>query len=416
MSTRAKILLAVNLILVCLLISTENSLAASEDENTSEHRLKSVRAMGMGNTFAAIANDGDAFYYNPAGLANIRDIRIDIQPIRFIPSEDFYDQLKDINDFMDDMGKISENDDWLEDPEFEDERRRLTDRLESLVSDEFLLDMAIPIRVIVPLHVGDYAVSVGAMTHAWSMAEIAVQRRGLDWDNFIYDVLNDELLYKGTLEASYGAAAAVEVPSSLLPVELSFGITARRIWRWRVTDEDDLLGFEDLMNPYGKDGIEGTADDLARRYLDPDDPWDSVAKGKGFSVDIGSIGTFNDAFNLAVVLQNLIGYVEYDEEEDDDLPLNPGVSAAVNLARLTVPDIPNVDVILAAEVNRTEKARLGLEVIWDLPALALSGRIGSNHGYMTLGAGIQLIFLDFDYAFYTDDDADWHAFSLNLAF
>ena len=59
---------------------------------------------------------------------------------------------------------------------------------------------------------------------------------------------------------------------------------------------------------------------------------------------------------------------------------------------------------------------MGLEVVLDLPLLALSGRIGSNRGYMTLGAGIQFMFLDFDYAFYGDNDADWHAFSLNLAF
>ncbi|MFC1715417.1 conjugal transfer protein TraF [Candidatus Poribacteria bacterium] len=416
MSIRGKTLLATNLTLICFFVFIGSNLLASEGEDAKDHRLKSVRAMGMGNAFAAIANDGDAFYYNPAGLATIRNTRFDIQPVRFIPSEDFYDQFRDINNFLDDLEAISDNQEWLEDPDLEDERRRLMERLESLVSDYFLLDTAIPVRAIVPLHVGNYGLSVGVMAHAWSMSEIAVQRRGLDWSDFIYDVLDDELLYSGTLEASYGAAAAIEFPMSTLPLELSFGITARRIRRWRLTDEDDLLGLEDLMNPYGKDGIEGTSDDLIARFFDPEDPWENVAEGEGYSVDIGSIGTINDAINVAVVVQNLVGHVDYDEEEDDDLPLNVGASAAVNLARLGGSGISNLDIILAAEVDRTNKARMGLEVVLDLPLLALSGRIGSNRGFMTLGAGIQLMFLDFDYAFYADDDADWHAFSLNLAF
>jgi len=416
MSTRAKILLFISLILACLFVSAGNVLFASESENTREDRPKSVRAMGMGNAFSAIANDGDAFYYNPAGLGTIRNIRIDIQPLRFIPSEDFYEQLKTTDELLDDMEAISESVEPLDDPSLDDERRRLMERLESLATDDFLVDVSVPARVIVPFHVGDYGITVGAMTHAWSMSEIEVQRRGLDWSDFVMDALDDEFFYKGILEASYGAAAAIQIPIPPLPVELSFGLTARKIRRWRLTDEDDLLGLEELLNPYGKDGIEGTSDDLVVRFFDPEDPWETVDKGEGYSVDIGSIGTLNDAINVAVVIQNLAGNVGYDKGKDDELPLNVVASAAVNLARLAGPVVSNLDVILAAEVNKNDKARVGLEVVLDLPLLALSGRIGNNRGFTTLGAGIQFLFLDFDYAFYGDHDADWHAFSLNLAF
>ena len=421
MYTRGKTLLAVNLILACLFISTVDSLLASESGDAKELRFRSVRAMGMGNAFTAIANDGDAFYYNPAGLATIRNSRLDVQHAKFMISKDFSDQIGAVSDVVSDVLEISESDEPLKDPELVEERHRLMERLESLISDDFLLDIAFPVRGIVPFNVGDYDFAIGVMTHGWSILEFAVQRRGLDWDYPVYDVLDDEFLYRGMVEASYGMAAAVEIPTiSLplvsLPLELSFGLSVRGIRRWRMTDENDLLSAEDVINPDGADGIEGTADDFEERYVDFDDPWNSVAKGKGYSVDIGSIGTFNDAINVAVVIQNLFGHVDYGEDKDDELPLNFGVSTAVNLTRLAFSHTLIPDVILAVDVDRAEKSRLGLEVVWNLSALELSGRIGSNHGYMTLGVGIQLKVLDFDYAFYGDEYADSHAFSLNLAF
>ena len=206
-------------------------------------------------------------------------------------------------------------------------------------------------------------------------------------------------------ELSYGAAVAVELPVALLPLELSFGVAARRLHRWRITDRDDLLGFDDIL-----------ADDFTERYFDPEDPWASVSEGKGYVVDIGALGSFNDAINLAVVVENLITKMEYKDGTEDEFPAKFGISSAVDLTELTHHGAADVDVMLAGGVNSSKETRLGLEIIWDMPLLKLSGRIGSNEGHMTLGAGIQLAFLDVDYAFYGDEDTNWHAFSLNLSF
>lgn len=37
-----------------------------------EYLKRSIRAMGMGNAFVAVANDGNALYYNPAGLQSLQ--------------------------------------------------------------------------------------------------------------------------------------------------------------------------------------------------------------------------------------------------------------------------------------------------------------------------------------------------------
>lgn len=417
MNTNKKSFFIANLILACFLaFFVVEGISASEGNIAEEFHFRSVRAMGMGNTFAAVANDGDAIYYNPAGLTNIRRTIIDIQPVRIIPSQDVYDQLKNRKQLMDDLGALSETGDPLEDPNLEDERRRLMERMESLLADDFGLDAGIPVRAIVPFHIGSYGLAIGLMSHGWSMTEVAVERRGLDWSNFVMDVLDDEVIYDSLVEASYGAAAAVELPLTPLPLEMSFGLSARRLKRWRLTDRDDPLGLDDLLNPFGPDGIEGNSDDLKARYFDPDDPWSNVSEGKGYCVDAGVIGSFNDAINLAVVARNAMGNVEYEDGTDDELPVDFSASGSVNLTRLSGPGIPLMDVIVAGEVNEDEEIRLGLEVVWDMPLLELSGRIGSNDGYLTFGAGIDLLFLDFDYAFYSDQNTDWHAFALSLSF
>jgi hypothetical protein len=421
MRIRKDMIWIAGLTIVWLLAFSGSSFARFEEEILEDLRYRSVRAMGMGNAFAAIADDGDAFYYNPAGMTSAGGIRVDIQPIRLMPTQDFFGEFKERNQLMDDINAISESESPLEDPELEDERRRIMDRMKRLLDEDLGLDAAAPARIIVPLHVGDYGVAVGGIIHGWSESQVNVQRRGLNWDDFVKGMLDDEVLYNVTAEMSYGGAVAVEIPITSLPLELSLGLGVRRTRRWQMTDKNDLLGIDDLINPDGKDGIEGTADDFKARYFDPDDPWDSVVESKGYNIDIGTLASFDDAINFAIVLQNLAGKIE-----DEKLPRDFGISASVNLAKLPTPDVPMLDVILAAGLDNTEdtqenswvvdKTRLGLEVIWNIPLLALSGRIGSNHGHMTLGAGVQLMFLDFDYAFFGDQNTNWHAFSLSLAF
>lgn len=415
MHIRKNALWAISLIFVYLLAFAGNGLPASEEEGSTFRQYRGVRPMGMGNAFAAIADDGDAFYYNPAGLTIARKPRIDLQPVRLIPTQDLFSELRTLDQLREDIKAINESDKPLEDPDLEDERRRLMDRMEGLMHKNLGLDAAAPARVILPLHVGNCGLAIGGIIHGWSESQIYIRRRGLRWADFVKDMLDDEVVYNIMAEMSYGGAAAIEVPIQPLPLEASFGLGVRRIHRWQMDDVDDPLGIEDMLEA-----------DFEERYFDPEDPWGSVVEGKGYSIDLGAIASFHDTANLAVVIQNLAGEIKYEEGADEELPQNLGVSAALNLAKLAAPDIPALDIILAAGLDKNDKTwerdgivsktRLGLELIWRLSSIALSGRIGSNYGYMTVGAGIQLLFLDLDYAFYRDPDTDWHAFSLNLAF
>ncbi|HGJ64289.1 TPA: hypothetical protein ENS27_02740, partial [bacterium] len=79
------------LVFIILLFQTDNILANAENW---DFQYRGVRAMGMGNAFGAVSDDGDAFYYNPSGLTSIRKFRLDLQPVRVIPTEVFYNETK----------------------------------------------------------------------------------------------------------------------------------------------------------------------------------------------------------------------------------------------------------------------------------------------------------------------------------
>lgn len=71
---RAPVLLKYCLIL--LIVSGLFSQAAFGDE--PEHLRQSVRALGMGGAFIAVANDEFALYYNPAGLQSVQQTIVEI--------------------------------------------------------------------------------------------------------------------------------------------------------------------------------------------------------------------------------------------------------------------------------------------------------------------------------------------------
>lgn len=395
------------------LIFISNSSIAFDYISPLERQYRSVRAMGMGNAFGAVANDSDALYYNPAGIATIKDTRVDLQPMGIIITRDLYGELANIQELIDDMEAINKSPDPLKDPNLEDERLRLMNRMKVLTRKKLGLDTASPLKFIVPLSLGKYAIAVGGIAHAWSQSQIQVQRVGLPWDDFAKDLLNDELFYNIIGEISYGGVVALEVPLPPLPLEVSGGLSIRRLHRWQLTDKGNPLGLDDL--------IQMDEEDFKKNYFDPEDPLKSLVERKGYRVDIGTMAIFWDAVSVALVFQNVPGKVA-----KEDIPRNSEISASINLAKLSLPSLTSFDIILAGTVNLDEKfqkdedilnkGRFGMEAVWRLPFLELSGRTGSNRGFMTLGAGIKLFFLDFDYAFYGDLDTDWHAFSFNLAF
>jgi hypothetical protein len=74
---------------------------------------KGFRPMGMGGAFVAISNDANALFYNPAGLADIENIRVSIFGLEIETSKNTTGLIKDALDT--DFGNATESAQFLRD-------------------------------------------------------------------------------------------------------------------------------------------------------------------------------------------------------------------------------------------------------------------------------------------------------------
>ena len=72
--------------------------------------FRSLRAMGLGNAYEAVADDLFALDYNPAGLANIDGFTLAIVPGQARISEDLADELSNLEDLLDEINELSKQD------------------------------------------------------------------------------------------------------------------------------------------------------------------------------------------------------------------------------------------------------------------------------------------------------------------
>jgi hypothetical protein len=141
---------------------------------------------------------------------------------------------------------------------------------------------------------------------------------------------------------------------------------------------------------------------------------DQIEESKtGFGVDIGGIYEFTDAIDIGFVLQDFLGKVG-----DDDLSLNVKAGVAWELAPGITLAGDLVDLMNRRSDSAFKKVHLGAE--FDIPIV--KARFGLSQGYPTIGLGLSLLILQFDYAFYgyerglsTGDTPEWrHAIQLGL--
>ena len=70
----------------------------AETEEEPLHIVRGVRPLGLGNAFEAIADDENAFHYNPAGLAQNTNMLFYLLPVRARIQMDFASEHKEIKD------------------------------------------------------------------------------------------------------------------------------------------------------------------------------------------------------------------------------------------------------------------------------------------------------------------------------
>jgi len=418
--------------------------------------VRGVRPMGLGNAFEAIADDENAFHYNPAGLAQREDKLFYLLTLRPIISFDLADERPEtIRDLYDAINTLTgcEDPNPLEDsaPDCREAREILADRVEEAL-DEYLSGKSdFPsIGLAIPFNIAEkYRLTVGGSVYTQSSVSFRIEPRGLLWSDPIMDMLDNAIVYNISTQWAWEIASAMEIPVNKSPIlsKAYVGIAFRRINRWVFTDEDEPFTVEDIINPKGPDGIEGTDDDFKTKYFGMDEGEELVDLGDfvefasdnfkerdGYSFDLGTILEPVDGLKCAFVIRNFASGVSLKEEdkEDRNFPRNVVFSAAVKPLVLLKKQPSLLDLTLAASLDRrngddrmldfsidegSDRIHLGAEAtLFPNSGISLSGRIGNNQGFLTYGGSLKLGGLYLDFARYGDLETDWYVGSINLSF
>jgi hypothetical protein len=418
---------------VCFSIALVGSLFG---EDAPLMMFRDARAMGMGNAYEAITSDTSALHYNPAGLARAEKTKFEFLLFRSRLSFDLASELKEMDDLVDNVRDIVGSDDPLKDKSIEAQRRYVVDRLEEMLTERLgMLGETPGLALVVPTQIGRLKLSIGGAIYSQGRLSIHIERRGIRWKDPIKDMLDNYIIYDLSAQWTYQFAWAVGMP--LGPTKLYAGMSFRRINRAIFTDLDDPMTVEDMLNPDGPDGIPGTADDFKNKFFNYEEEdrlkliRDSFKSAPGYSVDFGLASEPMEGLSLAMAIRNLAGGFRY-PEGDRTIPRNTVLSAAVEplkllkmeskLLGLTLSasyDSPNGDDALGRFKNDmlSDHVHFGAEaILFPGSSLSIGVRWGNNQGYLTSGLTAKLGGLYIDVARYGDLEADWHVFSVKLAF
>ena len=399
--------------------------------------FRDAGAMGMGNAFEAAGSGVSSAHYNPASLAGIDKSQFELLLFRSRASLDLISELREIDDLTDNARDLLRSDDPLGDETLEPQRRYLVDRLERIMEEQLAGFLEIPsLAAAFPFKIGGVKAVLGGSIYWQGYLSFHIERRGIRWADKIKDMIDNPIVYNITSQTVCLLSAATEIP--LGSTRLQLGISVRRISRSVFSDEDDPMTIEDVLNPYGPDGVPNTADDFKNRYFDYEEEdklkliRDAFERWRGRSVDIGTAFEPIDGLRIAWVMRNLLSKLEGPGGSSKRIPRNNVFSIALkplqllriryDLFDLTLGlsyDNPNGDDALGRFKNNalSDHIHLGIEAVL-LPGrgFSVAGRLGNNQGYPTIGISARIGGLIVDLARYGDLRTDWNVLSVKAIF
>lgn len=381
-----------------LIFSTSNIYAARP------FNLYTIRPMGMGNAFTAVADDYNAIYFNPASIAQIDRFDIDV-PWKMMITQDTADLLSKMSKISDDL-EASEGRNAIT-PGFEDALNQLLELTDDTLGGETDLSVG---WVLPNVKLGGSYFGIGLGAYAQFGIKTYIQPVGLPIQE-PFNLLNDELIIQASLDGVISGSIAMMTPIKSIPGKSSIGLTVKALNRKRLDNKEEPLVFSSLLRE----------DINVEKHFDL-----NKAKTKtGVGFDLGWMGEYNKKLRLGLMIKDIGNSLNVNSNFRVGIAIKP--MEAFTLGK----KLPPVDAIFAMDLdnlNNKDKTRkkklldklhLGTELKiapFKNRALILSLRAGNNQGFLTLGAGLKLLWLlNMDYAYFGDHIADWHALSLRIS-
>jgi hypothetical protein len=396
------------------------SLISGEAGAITPPMLGDIRGWGMGGAMFGVGGDLSSIYYNPAGIA-LCDGGLELLNIMAGATFDTVGEMLDYDEFLDRIRRIQGSDDPINDPALSEDRKWVVERVERIIGE--LIGVRVPggMRLVIPLSLGAHRLALGGSIYGFLGGEWWMERRGLPWDDPIKEMLDDAVIYRvfgdglviGTLGGAIGLAKGVK---------LALGSNYKLLRRWIFSDVEDPFTVEDVMNPKGPDGIEGTEDDFSRRFFDPNDPLAKVQRWTGFGLDLGALLSIRDgSIQAGVTLRDLVSSMRSGSSEGK---IDPNLAVGASFSPFRTKYMTLLMAFSLDDIGGSvrgggilDKLHLGAELsLHSNRLISLSARVGNNQGFLTYGFGLRLAILSIGYARYGDEVADWHFVSASIGF
>jgi hypothetical protein len=351
--------------------------------------VKGIRPVAMGGAFTAVANDANAYFYNPAGLTQIQKWQIQIANLPVTISNDTLDLYTWINDNQTQLEKFDE--------QSYDTQVKLMNDITNQVSK-------------LKVHVSGSILNPNFISSPIGLRNNLKMNFGVGIFD-LYDVrigVNNGLLVPnidmvGNLDVVGMAPFAFKMEKTPfdLPGSLSVAGTLKLLRRGRIEElRKSVLEFEEF------------------------DP--KIQQGNGVGLDFGSLYQFNEQWNFGLMVSDIFGTpITYEQVTSNNITrpetteiITPKVNMGVALRpknlyywknkflplknhwvfAADVTDITNTDEKLLS-ASFFKKLHLGAE--YQTKMLAIRG--GVNSGYPSFGLGLNLWLVKLDYAFYGEE-------------
>jgi hypothetical protein len=310
---------------------------------------RGVRPMGMGGAFTAVADDENALFYNPAGLADISTLALGILNPMVEVSDKTIDLWKDIDDIdTDDTGEVA-------------------DLLRKYAGDHQ------HVRASLTPYVGFNAANTGVMIAGLGQTTMDAEIRNPTWPEAHVDFVRD-----------LGLLGGVGGKIPFHNIKLGAGLK--------------VINRQSLEEVY-------TATDIADEDFE-DRFEDDLSSGSGISLDLGAIYRlpFFEVVetDIALAIQNLPS-MDFGSAKDAETQANVGIALKKSFAKFSLLgalDYIDLTHAIGDDSDWAKRVHMGIEV--RLPMI-LSVRAGLNQGYGTFGFSTDFKVVRLDFATYTEE-------------
>ncbi|MBI5179497.1 MAG: conjugal transfer protein TraF [Nitrospinae bacterium] len=321
-------------------------------ENSSFYR--GIRPLGMGDAFTALANDENAAFYNPAGLASVSEGKIEIfNPLIEVGSNtmSFYNDAKNLN-----TGDTASAVDLMKANVGKHQHAR-------------------------------FSIFPNYTRHNFEIGIIGQGTVDGEIHSPAYPVM--------TMDVKVDAGALAAIAGTFMEDRLQLGGTLKYVQRTRFYKDFTAAMVANSNTSYSFDQDKKTASavglDVGAIYKLKNETWNPT-----LGVAILNLGDMNFGDMTVTTLSSPL-------ENKIKQSINLGAAASYSLAWASLTgavDIKDIANNTSTDSDKGKKLHVGLEA--KLPKI-LTLRAGWNQGYLSYGVGVDLWLLKLSYAYYKEE-------------